>query len=434
MKGRFRAQWQAILRDAVWLTAPRATAYARLLAALTGTACLVAIAMSHGGLDPRGEPLGTDFLSFWAASKLTLAGSPALAYDPAAHAGVQAALVGPGQGSYAFFYPPVYLLVCWPLAVLPWPAALLLWLGATGLAYGRVAAAFMGRARSTLLPVLAFPAVFVTIGHGQNAFLTTALFGGALLAMPRRPVLAGLLFGAMALKPQLGLLVPVFLVAAGAWTALAAAVLTVLGVALAATVAFGAGIWPAFLHAASLARMALEQDLIGAGKLVSVFAAVQLLHGSVALAYAAQAISALLAAALLAGFCRLLPESSARGPALVTASLLVSPFLLDYDLTLLAIPLAWLFGEAGRTRFLPYEKLAMAAGFALPLVSRVTATTTGVPLAPLVIAALLLVVIRRGLQVWQGEPAPRWRSRRASPGPHRFAAAPLQPELVSGAD
>lgn len=401
MQSRFRAQWQAILRDAAWLTAARATAYARLLAGMTGVACLVMVAMSHGGLDPRGEPLGTDFLSFWAASKLTLAGTPALAYDPLAHAGVQAAAVGHGEGSYAFFYPPLFLLVCWPLALLPWPAALLAWLGATGLAYGRVAAALMGRARPSLLPVLAFPAVFVTLGHGQNAFLTTALFGGAVLAMPRRPVLAGLLFGALAIKPQLGLLIPVFLVCIGAWRSLAAAALTVLGLALAATLAFGADIWPAFLQAAPLARMALEQDLIGAGKLVSVFAAVQVLHGSTALAYGAQGTVALLAAVLLVRFCRLRPESDARGPALVTACLLTSPFLLDYDLTLLAIPLAWLFGEAGRTRFLPYEKLAMGAAFLLPLVSRLAATALGVPLAPFVIAALLLVVIRRGLTVMQ---------------------------------
>ncbi len=423
MQGRFRAHWQAILREAAWLTAPRATAYARIFAGMTGAACLVMVAMSHGGLDPRGEPLGTDFLSFWAASKLTLAGTPALAYDPAAHAGVQAAVVGQGTGSYAFFYPPLFLLVCWPLALLPWPAALLVWLGTTGLAYARVAAAFMGGGRPLLLPVLAFPAVLVTIGHGQNAFLTTALFGGALLAMPARPILAGLLLGALAIKPQLGLLVPVFLVSIGAWRTLATAALTVVGLALAATLAFGAGIWPAFLHAAPLARMALEQDLIGAGKLVSVFAAVHLLHGSTALAYAAQAMVALLAAALLARLCRLRPESGARGPALVAASLLASPFLLDYDLALLAIPLAWLLREAGRTRFLPYEKLAMAAAFVLPLVSRVAATALGVPLAPLAVAALLLAVIRRGLEAPQPAAAAAARPPAAPIRTHRPAAA-----------
>lgn len=418
-----RLQLRAIVRDAAWLDAARATAYGRILAAMAGIACLLAVALSHGGLDARGEPLGTDFLSFWAASKLALAGTPALAYDPAAHAAVQAAAVGQGDGgSYAFFYPPLFLLVCWPLALLPWPAALLVWLSATGLAYGRVVAAFLGSATPSLLPALAFPAVLVTIGHGQNAFLTTALFGAAVLALPRRPVLAGLLFGALAVKPQLGLLVPVFLIATGAWASLAGAAAAVLGLGLAATLACGAGVWTAFLHAAPLARIALEQDLIGPGKMVSVFAAVHLLHGSTALAYLAQALVALAAAASLARFCRLRPHSAAGGPALVVASLLASPFLLDYDLTLLAVPLAWLLGDAVRTRFLPYEKLAMAAAFVLPLVSRVAATSLGVPLAPFAVAALLLAVLRRGLANPQPEAAPASR-RLAAPAPTPGPAA-----------
>jgi hypothetical protein len=46
-----------------------------------------------------------------------------------------------------------------------------------------------------LLLALAFPAVLINIGHGQNGFLTAALMGGALVALPRQPVLAGILFG-----------------------------------------------------------------------------------------------------------------------------------------------------------------------------------------------------------------------------------------------
>ena len=52
-------------------------------------------------------------------------------------------------------------------------------------------------------------------GTGQNAFLTAALFGGATLLVDRRPVMAGLLFGALCYKPHFGLLVPVALAACG---------------------------------------------------------------------------------------------------------------------------------------------------------------------------------------------------------------------------
>ena len=56
---------------------------------------------------------------------------------------------------------------------------------------------------------------------------------------------------------------------------------------------------------------------------------------------------------------------------MVAAALLASPFLLDYDLTLLAIPLAWSVREALRAGFAPGERarararLRPAAVFAL---------------------------------------------------------------------
>ena len=50
---------------------------------------------------------------------------------------------------------------------------------------------------AALLALLAFPAVFWNIGLGQNAFMSAALFGGATLLVDRRPILAGLLFGAL---------------------------------------------------------------------------------------------------------------------------------------------------------------------------------------------------------------------------------------------
>ena len=58
---------------------------------------------------------------------------------------------------------------------------------------------------------LAFPAVFVNLGHGHNGFLTAALIGFALLWLDRRPVVAGILFGLLAYKPQFGLMIPLVL-------------------------------------------------------------------------------------------------------------------------------------------------------------------------------------------------------------------------------
>jgi hypothetical protein len=132
----------------------------------------------------------------------------------------------------------------------------------------------------------------------------------------------------------------------------------------------------------------------------SAFAAVRLLHGGLGPAYGVQAAVAFASAAILIQVLRhrkgpLAPDSLAQGALLAAASLLASPFMLDYDLMLLALPLAWLVREQARGGVLPWEKTAMAAAFLLPLISRLAAARLGLPLGPPVVFALLLVVARR---------------------------------------
>ncbi len=89
------------------------------------------------------------------------------------------------------------------------------------------------------------------------------------------------------------------------------------------------------------------------------------------------------------------PGAMAEGAMLATAACLATPFLLDYDLMLLAIPLAWVAAEAERSSYLPWEKLILGCAFLLPLVARPLATWVDVPVAPLVLIALFGMVVRR---------------------------------------
>jgi alpha-1,2-mannosyltransferase len=137
----------------------------------------------------------------------------------------------------------------------------------------------------------------------------------------------------------------------------------------------------------------------------SAFAAVRLLGGEVILAYFVQAILAVAVCTILVIFLRRNLGAAAEAPVIATAALLMSPFLFDYDLVLLAVPLAWTAREGARTGFLPWEKFALLTGFLLPLLSRLAATGLGVPLAPLVLLAVFVVVIRRACL--QTKPVPR---------------------------
>jgi hypothetical protein len=70
-----------------------------------------------------GQRAGFDFVTFWAASRLTLDGTPlkAFAWKAIIHAAqhIVPNIVGPGP----WFYPPNFLLLVRPLALLPSPIA-----------------------------------------------------------------------------------------------------------------------------------------------------------------------------------------------------------------------------------------------------------------------------------------------------------------------
>lgn len=389
------AQSLAALSRADWLTARRARAWGWLLLGVTAVIAIGWVAVSRGSLDLTGKPLGTDFTSFWTASKLALAGSPRSAYDIAAHHAQQVALFGRDTGYAAFFYPPIFLLICLPLACLPYLASLAAWLAATGALYWRMARAWLGEAFGAM-PIFAFPAVLINIGHGQNGFLSAALFGGGALWLERRPILAGVCLGALAYKPHLGIMVPIALAIAGRWKTFAAAGVAVVALAAASYWLFGLETWRSFLADAAVARAALEQGLVGDAKMQSAFAAVRLWGCAVGLAYGAQAAVAAFAAAGLLWLQRRAPRSGAEGPAMIVAAMLASPFLLDYDLVIVAAPLAWMLREGAAKGFLSWEKALLLAAFVMPAVSRTIATDAKLPLAPFVLAALFVAILRRG--------------------------------------
>lgn len=403
--GRSRAPIVRFVRDADWLTIDRAQLFARSWLAISLIVAVAGVLLARNNLDSLGKPIGTDFSSFWTASQLALGGHPADAYNMAQHHLAQNRLFGRDVGYYAFFYPPMFLLLCLPLAALPYLASLGAWLFATGTAYACVIRRYLGE-HGGWIAVLAFPAVLINVGHGQNGFLSAALFGGGILLLDRRPILAGALLGCLIYKPHLGLVIPVALIAAGRWRTILGAALSVAVLILLSVVAFGLATWRAFLGVSPAAQAALNQDLVGNAKMQSVFAAVRLLHGSLGLAYGAQGAVALWVCAALILAHRKAVRSSAEGPAMVAAALLISPFLLDYDLILLAIPLAWLTARGLKTGFRPWEKTILAVAFMLPAVSRNIATVTGIPLGPPVVAAVFWLVLRR----WEAEPpsgAPR---------------------------
>ena len=176
--------------DGTWLDRRRLAIGAALLLAFEFGMFAFLVAGTHGWIVPLDQPTTTDFISFYAAGALANAGTPALAYDHAAHLTAEELVVGAGIGYQYFNYPPVFMLLCAALAPLPYLVAFLLFEGATLLFYLFVARRILGdRSTAALILLLAFPIVFWNFGLGQNGFLTAAIFGAATLLVDRRPII-----------------------------------------------------------------------------------------------------------------------------------------------------------------------------------------------------------------------------------------------------
>ena len=386
-----------VLRNAGWLTEDRARAWCRVLAVVTLLVTLAWIGASRHGLDMMGKPLGTDFISYWAASFLALDGQPVLAYDPPAHKAVQEALFPPlasESGYFSFLYPPTFLLLCLPLALFPYLASLTLWLLASFSAFFICIRQLLPQGWA-ILPIIAFPGVFTNAGNGQNGFVSGACLGASMVLAQRRPFLAGLFLGILIFKPHLLLESPVVLLAARRWAVIAGASASALGLAALSLLILGADSWRAFLHIAPIARVTLEQGhLFNQGMVQSAFAAVRVLNGSVALAYTIQVLIVISVTVFLARIARRQPGAYPEGALLITATMLGTPYLMDYDLVCLALPIAWVAQQALRTQWLAWEKIVLLAAYVLPLISRQFGMM-GLPIAPFVLTSLLLVVARR---------------------------------------
>jgi hypothetical protein len=245
----------------------------------------------------------------------------------------------------------------------------------------------------------------VNLGFGQNGLLSGALFGGAAVWLDRRPELAGICLGCLAYKPQLGIIVPLALAVGGRWRCFAAATGTAVVLSGAATLAFGIDIWPAFFTGMAEARRDWMEPAnpLYLKYWITVFGAIRLHGGSLLLAYGTQAAVTITAAALLVRALRRRPPGARSGSAEIAAMAacvpFCSPFLLEYDLVILAVPMAWLLGEALRDGFRPAETVALVAAFLAPALFKV-ALYHGAPKLSVIGAAGLLfaVVLRRMME------------------------------------
>jgi alpha-1,2-mannosyltransferase len=366
----------------------RLRGYSRVVVAVYA---LVALGLFSGAL---GKSLDNDFITYWSASYLSLEGRPLAAFDLAENDAVQRLAVPVSSKIYPWHYPPTYQLLVLPLALLPYLPAYLSFVALSLVAFTAALRKLLHWPDATFL-LLAYPGAFICLLHGQNSLFTAALFAFGLSQSARRPAISGICFGLLAYKPQLGLLIPLALLAAGQWSAFAAAAATVLGFIGIATAVFGFPLWRAFLQHTAMVRSIMEEGLVPWEKMPSAFVFLRWLGVPQALAYAGQITVAMSVAGVVFIAWRRRGPSVLAGAVLVSGSLLVWPYIFDYELAILAVPLAIVASDIARYGAARWEPPLLLVLYCAPILTTGVAKLSHLQLGFLEILAVLLFCVHR---------------------------------------
>jgi alpha-1,2-mannosyltransferase len=333
-------------------------------------------------LDSTHFVLGRDFLNTWMGGRSAFFGGPAPWFDFRVYNEALRELLGT-HAEVFWSYPPDILLFIWPLGLMPYLPAYIAWclIGIT--LYLFVCSGAISRDRLLFLAVA--PGIAVCIFFGQNGFYTAALLIGGLLSLDRRPVLAGVLFGILSIKPQLGLLLPVILLLERRWVTIGAAVATVAVLVAATAMLFGWNIWIEYWQ-----KVVPQQEWLtahGGGLLFAMVSSVlfgaRLLSLPASVAWGLQWFVAALALAAVVWTYWKRRDPTLSLALLITATFLFTPYILNYDMVVFGFVVAVLRERADNTKT---DHCLLIAVWTLP-VTMMIAAVGWVPLAPIVLIA-----------------------------------------------
>lgn len=244
----------------------------------------------------------------------------------------------------------------------------------------------------------------VSLLLGQNGALTASLLVMGLFLAPVRPVLAGLCFGLLSVKPHLGLLVPFCLLASGNFRAIIWSAVSCVMVVVLTGLLFGWQTWSFFFSETNPMMRAIMEASYPQGyhaNAMTVFILSRSLGAGVNLSYAVQIASALGAIAAVIWLWRR-PVAVGHDVRVAITGLLAlcaTPYGYTYD----AVPMALAVLVLARNRLVPAPLLA--AGWLYPIVNHMIvlhAPAIGI-LVPALIALTAMASLARMSHLHGGE-------------------------------
>lgn len=380
--------------------------------------------------NPALGPYGGDFLHEWIGGYIVRTGQAGRLYDGPFVRRLQhdASLIGFAWNQDRYLpmvYPPFYYAAVSPLSLLPmaaaalvWAAIMLLFLLATQVLLARTLAA-PPRLTAWLWPcAVLFAPLLESLTSNQKGTVLLFLFAATYVLLRRgRAFAAGAVFGLLAFKPQLAILIGVTMLWKRQWRFVFGAAATVLAMLL---ISLAVGIdacrhYLAFATSAPDYLRTAGYDLAKSHSWYGFFHLALAGASDTAIRLASLgAIAATIGATVWLMSGPLEPKSDrfvAQYSGLVLASLLVSPHMMTYDLTVLLVPAVLVgveLGARGTIRETTRRRIA-AAVVVLLLVSSVStplARLCGIQLSVPAMSAVLVGLAARRLPGTSEGPAP----------------------------
>lgn len=357
----------------------------------------ISIWLSEAVMSPDGWAAlrwGTDFVPMWLSSTLYSEGGAAMLFDSAAMAERQAAYTRV-DGVLLWHYPPTYQLLVEPFGRLSFFGALMLfstislgiWTVTT-----RQFVPFKGLAG--ILFLIASPAITVCVLQGQNGLITASLLGLALILRERERLwLAAALIAVLLAKPHLGLAVPVALLAARDLKLFGMISVLGLGFIGITLVTYGHGVWFAFLGNTQTVSLALQSGDLWSQQ-PTIYAFMSLAGAGHDLSIIAQSIVSLAVAGWLWTVWRRDGPASLRIAALLTATLLLTPFCFRYDMGVSLLGLALLARHMATRGWKCGDRLLLAGLWVVPALMPGVADATHVQIGAIALFVQTLLIDR----------------------------------------
>ena len=371
----------------------------------------------------RSGSLGGDFLQEWVGGYIANSEEPDRIYDLDHFKAIQhdPEIVGfqwPEKSYFPAVYPPFFYQMMRPFSVLPYPIASKIWLLISALAVsisGWLLWRFYLPARKLVLiglfALIVFVPLITCLVTGQKAaFLLLVLTGTFLLLHHEQPLSAGLVFGLIAFKPHLGLVIGIAMLLKRQW-AFAAGAITTVALMVGVSWWISPKLWTDYFEVVMGMNNYVESGGYQLTDSHSLWGAVQLgLASFEPPSWLVKAITGLSMVAVVWLLVRIM-----RGPiktnsgtfasqfaGLVIAMVMLSPHFYSYDLTILLLPMVLLGSAAlGALKNQPFSPMNwmligmfMLAGLFQPL-----AKSAGFQFSTILFFAALILIPSFQLQL-----------------------------------